>query len=83
MTNHTPEYVWEISGPCREHDSYILPHDDDTEWAQAREFALDWLEEIMDQMDVDGPKLGIEVRLRCATEYDLATLHGESDDLDD
>jgi len=81
MTKPTPpEYVWEISGPFREHDSYILPHDDDTEWAQAREYAFDWFEEIMDQMDADGPKLGIEVQLRTATEYDLATLRGECND---
>jgi len=81
MGEHTPpKYVWEISGPSREHDSYILPHDDDTEWAQAREYAFDWIEEIMDQMDVDGPKLGIEVQLRTATEYDLATLRGECGD---
>jgi hypothetical protein len=79
MTKPTPEYVWEISGPCRKHDSYILPHDDD----DARDFALAWLEELMDQMQVGGPVLGIEVQLRAATESDLAILHGESDELDD
>jgi hypothetical protein len=29
---------------------------------------------------VDGPKLSIEVQLRTATKYDLATLRGECDD---
>ncbi len=84
MTKPTPEYVWEISGPCREHDSYILPHDDDdARWMSARDFALAWLEELMDQMQVGDPVLGIEVQLRGATESDLAILRGESDELDD
>ena len=83
MADPTPKYVWVISGPCREHDQYILPHYNDTEWALARKFAFDWLEEIMDQMDVDAPELGIEVRLRSATEHDLAILRGESGELDD
>lgn len=84
MTNITAKIVWEISGPCREHDSYILPHDDDdARWVSARDFALAWLEELMDQMQVGGPVLGIEVQLRAATESDLAILHGESDELDD
>ena len=84
MTDYTPEYVWEISGPCREHDSYMLPHDDDDDtWMSARDFALAWLEELMDQMEVGGPVLGIEVQLRAATKSDLAILRGESDELDD
>jgi hypothetical protein len=85
MTDLSPEYVWEISGPCREHDSYILPHndDDDARWVSARDFALAWLEELMDQMQVGDPVLGIEVQLRAATESDLAILRGESDELDD
>ncbi len=83
MTDLSPEYVWEISGPCREHDSYILPHDDDARWMSARDFALAWLEELMDQMEVGSPVLGIEVQLRAATKSDLAILRGESDELDD
>jgi hypothetical protein len=84
MTDSTPEYVWEISGPCREHDSYILPHgNDEARWVSATDFALAWLEELMDQMQVGGPTLGIEVQFRDATESDLAILLGESDELDD
>ena len=83
MTDLSPEYVWEISGPCREHDSYILPHGDDDMWMSARDFALAWLEELMDQMEVGSPVLGIEVQLRAATKLDLAILRGESDELDD
>jgi hypothetical protein len=74
----SPAYVWEISGPCRECDCYIFPHDDDEGWAKARGFALHWLEEVMDQMEVNGPKLSIEVQLRAATESDLEIL-GEAD----
>lgn len=80
MTDPAPQYVWEISGPCRECDTYILPHGDDTEWAQAREFALHWLEEVMDEMEPDGPKLTIEVQLKTATESDLAIFRGESNE---
>jgi len=83
MTDSTAKIVWEISGPCRENDSYILPHDNDTRYVQSREFALSWLEELMDQMQVGDPMLGIEVQLRAATESDLAILRGESDELDD
>ena len=83
MTKPTPEYVWEISGPFREHDSYILPHDDDVQYMKASEFAAAWLEELMDQMQVGNPTLGIEVQLRAATEYDLAILREESNEFDD
>ena len=83
MTDPTPKYVWVISGPGREYDYCILPHDDELKWVEAKEFAFKWLEDIMDEMDVDGPELGIEVRLRSATESDLAILREESDELDD
>ena len=74
MAELSPAYVWEISGPCREYDFFLFPHDDNEGWAKAKDFALHWLEEVMDQMEANEPKLSIEVQLRTATESDLEIL---------